>query len=229
MSLFNGMNIKKDNWFEVFSASLGQMVAVQTNCAELVVKNQDWHLDFPKQYISFGDQKYPIQFIGTESTVSNTWLWGWENVNNFSDSLIEFAKSTKQKGIKWNLEPLTTPEFDLNETFNGHNLSIVSCAISDKKMCYYRCVHDKGAIFVAFSDIPNEVFAPLEIQRFAAIVAQCIQQFYVDHRIFVESFLRWNRTSFDCQGDNIIAHFPVDLTIKFEKANGIDRITAMNS
>ena len=229
MSLFNGMNIKKDNWLEVFSASLGQMVAVQTNCSEMVVKNQDWYVDFPKQYISFGDKKYPIQFIGTESNVSNTWLWGWKNVNNFSDSLIEFAKATKKKGVKWNLEPLTTPEFDLNETFNGHNLSIVSCAISDKKMCYYRCVHDKGAVFVAFSDIPNEVFEPIEIQLFAAIVAQCLQRYYVDHRIFIESFLRWNRTAFEYQGDNIIAHFEVDLTIKFEKANGIYRITAMNS
>lgn len=229
MSLFNGMNIKKDNWTEVFSACLGQMVAIQTNAAEIIVKNQDWHLDFPKGIIAFGKDEYPIQFIGTESTVSNTWLWGWENINKFDDKLIKLAKKTKQKGLKWELEPLTTAEFDLNETLNGHNLSIVSCAVSDEKLCYYRCIHDNGAIFVAFGNIPDEVFRPLEVQRFASVTVQCIQQFYVDHKIFIESFLRWNRTSFEYQGDNIIAHFPVDLIIEFKKAGDFLCISSIHT
>ena len=42
--IFNNDNtINKNNWFEVFSACLGKMMAIQTTCADIVVKNQDWN------------------------------------------------------------------------------------------------------------------------------------------------------------------------------------------
>lgn len=52
------------NWFHVFSACLGKMMAVQTACSDQVVKGQDWNVDFEEGSIRFGAQKYPLQFIG---------------------------------------------------------------------------------------------------------------------------------------------------------------------
>ncbi len=77
------LNIDTGNWFQVFSACLGKMIAIQTACSEQVVKGQDWNVDFSEGVILFGNQKYPLQFIGSEATSSNTWLWGWENVNGY--------------------------------------------------------------------------------------------------------------------------------------------------
>ena len=70
------LNIDTGNWFQVFSACLGKMIAIQTACSEQVVKEQDWNVDFSEGVILFGNQKYPIQFIGSEAASSNTWLWG---------------------------------------------------------------------------------------------------------------------------------------------------------
>ncbi|MFQ7355850.1 MAG: DUF6882 domain-containing protein [Coprococcus phoceensis] len=74
------------------------MIAIQTACSEQVVKGQDWNVDFSEGVILFGNQKYPLQFIGSEATSSNTWLWGWENVNGFSEKIIQVATHAKVVG-----------------------------------------------------------------------------------------------------------------------------------
>lgn len=70
------------DFHQVFSATLGKMTTVQNRFAD-IVGNRDWNVDFDRCEIAFGDQIYKIRFIGSESNVSGTWLWGHANVNNF--------------------------------------------------------------------------------------------------------------------------------------------------
>ncbi len=229
-SVFDGSyKINKSSWFEVFSACLGKMTVIQNACAEKVVKNQNWNVDFSKGIISFGNDEYPVQFIGSESASSNTWLWGWENINGFDEKLIRVANETKNKGEEWQLEPLLAEKFDLTDTYNGHNLSIVACGISGENLCYYRGPHSGGAIFAAFSDVPKEVFASVNVQKFSSITMQCIHQFRVDHKIFTESFLLWNGTKYEWKQNSILAHFEQDLLIEFEQADEFLRISGMKT
>lgn len=222
------LTIDKGSWFQVFSACLGKMMAIQTACSEQVVKGQDWNVDFSEGVILFGNRKYPIQFLGSEATSSNTWLWGWENINGFPDTITQLATQTKEIGERWKLEPLTTAEFTLDDTFNGHNLSIVACGLSDK-YCYYRGPHAGGAIFVAFSGVPDGVFAPVDIHKFISITTQCIQQFRVDHKLFAEGFLSWNHTKYEWNGQTLMAHFEQDLKIEFEQVQDFWRICSINT
>lgn len=222
------LHIDMGSWFQVFSACLGKMMAIQTACSELVVKGQNWNVDFAEGVICFGDQKYPLQFIGSEATTSNTWLWGWENINGFSENILQLAAHTKEEGERWKLEPLMTAEFSLDDTYNGHNLSIVACGLADHT-CYYRGPHAGGAIFVAFSDVPSAVFAPVDLHKFISITTQCIQQFSIDHKIFVEGFLLWNQTKYEWKHQTLIAHFQQDLNIEFEQVNGFWRMSAINT
>lgn len=224
-SIFDNDNsINKNNWYEVFSACLGKMMAVQTACSEMVVKNQNWNVDFSKGVITFGSSEFPLQFIGSESASSNTWLWGWENINGFDDSVLQAAYATRDKGEEWNLEPLTGKEFELDDTFNGHNLSIVTCGISDENLCYYRGSHAGGAIFAAFSGVPDDVFKPVSMHKFVDITMQCIQSYNVDHKIFLESFLLWNGTKYEWDNNKLTAHFDQNLIIEFEQADKFMRI-----
>ena len=113
------------NWFHVFSACLGKMMAVQTACSDQVVKGQDWNIDFEEGSIRFGAQKYPLQFIGSESTESNTWLWGWENINGFSEEILRLADHTKEVGDRSSLaaSPATiviTGDHMTAEQFSSH-------------------------------------------------------------------------------------------------------------
>ena len=205
-------------------------MAIQIACAELVVKNRDWNVDFDKGIISFGNDEYPLQFLGSEATSSNTWLWAWENINGFDDKIISLAKSIKEKGEKLNLEPLINAEIDISDELNGHTLSIVACGLADKNYCYYRGPHSGGAIFVAFDGVDKKVFTPVDAKDFADIVVRCIQQFSLNHKLFIESFLEWNKNKYKWQENIIIADFGKDgeLRIECEKVENNFRIKNIN-
>ena len=217
-------------WNDIFSANLGKMMAIQIACAELVVKNRDWNVDFDKGIISFGNDEYPLQFLGSEATSSNTWLLAWENINGFDDKIISLAKSIKEKGEKLNLEPLINAEIDISDELNGHTLSIVACGLADKNYCYYRGPHSGGAIFVAFDGVDKKVFTPVDAKDFADIVVRCIQQFSLNHKLFIESFLEWNKNKYKWQENIIIADFGKDgeLRIECEKVENNFRIKNIN-
>ena len=208
-----------NKWNDVFSANLGKIMAIQTACAKYVVKNRNWNVNFNRGIISFGNDEYPLQFLGSEANSSNTWLWAWENINGFDENIISLAKEIKAKGEKLNLEALTTAEIEITDELNGHILSIVACSLADKKYCYYRGPHSGGAIFVAFDGVDERVFAPINAKDFADIVVNSIQQFPLNHKLFVESFLKWNKNKYKWQDNKIIADFGKDgeLKIEFEK------------
>ena len=215
-----------NTWNEIFSANLGKIMAIQIACAEHVVKNRDWNVDFDRGIISFGNDEYPLQFLGSEATSSNTWLWAWENINEFDDKIISLAREIKAKGEKLNLEALTTAEIDISDELNGHTLSIVACGLADKNYCYYRGPHSGGAILVAIDGVDEKVFSSVSAKDFVDITIKCIQQFSLNHKIFVESFLEWNKTKYKLQGDRIIADFEKDgkLMIELEKIENNFRI-----
>ena len=215
-----------NTWNEIFSANLGKIMAIQIACVEYVVKNRDWNVDFDRGIISFGNDEYPLQFLGSEANSSNTWHWAWKNIDGFDENIIYLAREIKAKGEKLNLEALTTAEIEITDELNGHILSIVACGLADKKYCYYRGPHSGGAIFVAFDGVDERVFAPINEKDFADIVVNSIQQFPLNHKLFVESFLEWNKTKYKWQGNLIIADFKKDgeLKIEFEKIENGFRI-----
>ena len=201
-------------------------MAIQTACAKYVVKNRDWNVDFDRGIISFGNDEYPLQFLGSEATSSNTWLWAWENINEFDDKIISLAREIKAKGEKLNLEALTTAEIDISDELNGHTLSIVACGLADKNYCYYYGPHSGGAILVAFDGVDEKVFTPVDAKDFADIVVRCIQQFPLNHKLFVESFLEWNKTKYKWKENTLIANFENSqkLEIDFEEKSELARI-----
>ena len=217
-------------WNDIFSANLGKMMAIQIACAELVVKNRDWNVDFDKGIISFGNDEYPLQFLGSEANSSNTWLWAWENINEFDDKKISLVREIKAKGEKLNLEALINAEIDITDKLNGHNLSIVACGLADKNYCYYRGPHSGGAIFVAFNGVDEKVFSSVSAKEFLDITVKCIQQFSLNHKLFIENFLEWNKNKYKWQENIIIADFGKDgeLKIEFEKIENSFRIIKIN-
>ena len=215
-----------NTWNEIFSANLGKIMAIQTACAKYVVKNRNWNVDFDRGIISFGNDEYPLQFLGSEANSSNTWLWAWENINGFDENIISLAREIKAKGEKLNLEALTTAEIEITDELNGHILSIVACGLADEKYCYYRGPHSGGAIFVAFDGVDERVFAPINAKDFVDIIVRCIQQFSLNHKLFVESFLEWNKTKCEWNKNTLIADFENSqkLEIDFEEKIELARI-----
>jgi len=127
-----------------------------------------------------------------------------------------------------NLPPLKTPSFEMNKAFFGHNLAIMACGLSHEKYFYYRCPHENGAAFVAVGNAPAEVFSPVEARDFMNITIECINEYPLDHSIFIESFLEWNQTEHEWERDNLIAFFSKEkLQISFRQEEEHYRICSI--
>jgi len=224
----SGIKFDRSNWGDVFSASLGKVMIQQIRCNDLIIKDRDWSADLSKGILSFGSDDFSVQFIGSESNSTGTWLWGWENVNNFPESILKVANEAGSIGDVKRLKQLTTAEIELTDVYNGYTFSAVACALSSDRMCYYRGPHGGGAIFMAFSPSSEEVFAPATAHEFGDTVMTCIQAFTVDHRIFIESFLDQNGTGFEWDRNAIIARFDNDLKIEFEPVGNTQRIKSIS-
>lgn len=216
----------RSSWLDVFSACAGRSFIVQERFAQLIVRDRDWFVDFSAQTLSFGDDAFPVQFIGSESSVSSTWMWGWNNVNNFEPQLISLVSEVHKLGELWQLQPLTEMSFELSEDLNAHTLAIVATGICKGDHCYYIGPHDNGSAVMAVPVNDPRVFAPVSIGEFIQWIMSAIQKFDLDHRIFTESLLLWNGTPFERDGSKLIAYFPEQrLRIDLEKTGGTDRIT----
>ena len=78
---------------------------------------------------------------------------------------------------------------------------------------------------MAVTDAPQALFQPVDGIAFLNSVSQCIQHFHLNHKIFVESFLRWSKIPFDWTGDTLTAHFDTsDVIVDFEQAGENYRI-----
>ncbi len=221
--------IDRSDWIQVFSACLGKMMVIQNNASDYIVRGRGWNVDFPERTLYFGEDTYKIQFIGSESKSGNTWMWGWNNINNFQDELLVLANEMKKSGEKHGLEPLTTPQFELTDLINGHTLSIVACGLSEENYFYYRGPHKDGAVYMAVEYAEKDVLKKIGITLFGQITLECVKQYPVDHRIFLESLLQWNKTPYTWDGDTIIARFPQKLYITFEQKDDVYRITSLKT
>jgi len=54
-------------------------------------------IDFSKSIIVFGENEFPVQFIGSESSSSNTWLWGCYKMNLEEKLVKEFSQLSEDK------------------------------------------------------------------------------------------------------------------------------------
>lgn len=222
--------LDRTNWYEVFSACLGRSVVVQQRTADLVVKNRNWNVDFTAGTLSFGTDSYPVQFLGSEATASNSWMWGWNNINGFDERIITAAKDILSIGEGWQQEVFTTKSFEMDEYFNGHTLAIAATGVLPEGYAYYRGPHAGGSVFMLIRPNDPQVFAPVNMVEFIDWTMSGIQAFDVDHRIFAESFLLWNGTPYERDGSRLTAHFGAQrLDIDFEEAGDAWRIKSMKS
>ena len=167
------LGIDKSNWSELFSACLGRAMLLQKRLFKQVVEASKWQTDFESGKIYFDKQEFDIQFIGSESFSSNTWLWGYENINGFDERLLGLANRARKFGEKFGLEAFSTAQFELDENVNGHTLSMVACVALGEELSYYRIDYDGGAAYVAF--MAEAIFKePVLANEVVSVVNECI-------------------------------------------------------
>ena len=217
------LGVDKSNWSKLFSACVGKSTLLQKRAFKLLVEGSNWQVDFDSGKIYFDEHEFDMQFIGSESFSSNTWLWGYENINGFDERLLELANKAREFGEEFGLSAFNTPRFELDENFNGHTISMVLCTVFDEQN-YYRIEYEGGAAYVAFrSDMVFE--EPVLANELLSIVNECISSYELDHKIFIKGLLLSCDMKFS-ESPNEVASDKYELSFKFDELNRLINISS---
>ena len=217
---------EKDQSIDVVSENLGKMIAIEGNYENYILRDNNWIVDLLEGCIYSGDEEYPIQIIGISSLKEDgngIWTWAWEYSDNFDKKLLTFANNIKWVGRDLKLGVFYKSKLKLSDEVNGNILSAIACGISEENLAFDNInmvqTEIQGTLYYAIKDLPNEVFSPVNLREFSDITVSCIDMYTLNHKLFIESFLKWNKTKYKWQGDTIIADFGKDgeLKIEFEK------------
>lgn len=217
------LGVDKSNWSKLFSACVGKATLLQKRAFKLLVEGSNWQVDFDSGKIYFDGREFDMQFIGSESFSSNTWLWGYENINGFDERLLGLANKAREFGEKFGLSAFSTPQFELDENFNGHTISMILCIAFDEQN-YYKIEYDGGAAYVAFRS--DAVFEePVLANELLNVVNECLSTYELDHKIFVKGLLLSCDMKFSESPNEIVAN-KNELSFKFDELNRLINISS---
>ena len=217
---------EKDESIDVISENLGKMIAIKGNYENYILADNNWIVDLSEGYIYSGEKEYPIQIIGISSLKedgSETWTWAWEYSDNFNEKILTFINNIRWMGRDLKLGVFYNSKLKLSDEVNANILSIIACGISGENLAFDNLnlayTELQGTLYYAIKDLPNEVFSPVDLREFSDIIVSSIDIYTLNHKLFIESFLEWNKTKYKWQGNSIIADFGKDgeLKIDFEK------------
>lgn len=199
------IDFDEKSFFDLMSLSVGRMIAIQNNFGALSGE-KGWNVNVKDRTIKFGDTEYKSGIFGTEDHKQSTWLWGWASGGNNLPE-IACAPARRAKKALPDVPEFNTASFGLDSVHTGHNIAMVSCAVSDKDVIYYRCPYDGGALFMQVEGMPEEVFRRSTKDEFLRDFADIIKGYFCDHRLLVAGALWMNGYPFELDGPAIIADF----------------------
>ena len=230
MKFLDRLGVDRSSFTDLFSACLGCGARVQEMGSKLIVKGRRRSVDFEHGEISFGDDApRAIWYIGSEANASRTWLWGYENINCLDERLLTLARDVRDFGLRHGLEELSTPKLALSAKINGHALSAIACGLSQEPVCYYRCSHAGGAVFVAFAagecvSSDGTIKLSMDANELIFLARDYIGAFQLNHAVFIKALLLRNGTKFSEAAGKIVANFKNDALFSFDNLGRLSEV-----
>jgi hypothetical protein len=154
---------------ELFEQSAFQVYERQNRLAALVGE-RDWLLDTEAATLTFGeDLVFDVQFLGTASDESNTWLWADANDNvAFSPASLELCKKIREHGKTFGIEEFVADQFPFSDEVGkptADTLAMVAVALGNTS-AYYRGPHEAGAVYLLLNDPRIDALPALDKEAF---------------------------------------------------------------
>ena len=139
--------------------------------------------------------------------------------------MLSLANRAHEFGEKFGLEAFSTAQFELDETVNGHTLSMVACVALGEELSYYRIDYDGGAAYVAFR--VEAIFKePVLANEVVSVVNECISAYELDHKLFIKGLLLGSEIKFSENKDEIVAKFKDNVIFSFDELNRLTSVSA---
>ena len=131
--------------------------------------------------------------------------------------------------MRHGLAELGTPKLALSEEINGHALSAIACGLSQEPLCYYRCPHAGGAVFVAFAagecvSSDGAIKLSMDANELISLAQDYIGAFQLNHAILSGALLLRNGTKFSESAGKIVANFKNDAVFSFDNLGRLSEV-----
>ncbi|MFL0289170.1 DUF6882 domain-containing protein [Mycobacterium sp. SMC-21] len=164
-----------------------------------------WRVDLSEPPVFWFEREpaavFRPHFIGSTSTRTNTWLWAWENINDFPDSVVSLAQYVREAGERLGAAELTTAYQNLQPAERVYEGLIargmpeavyVYCAQALSELpapVYYRAPNGNGYSWFLL-DNPDEFSMPTAaaVSTTAAITRALRTGDITDHRLAVTAY-----------------------------------------
>lgn len=169
--------ITMPTFHELLDESVFLAYEKQRRLSSLIGEHQ-WHLDVQHSRVRFNDDlMFDVQFVGTESTLTNTWLWADANDDaTFPERALRQCRNVRAKGGAYGIQEFIQDTFPFVEELGrptGHTLAMVTtCLIAAS--CYYRGPYEHGAIYFTLNDERIDSQPDLDLEGFRAVFAEQI-------------------------------------------------------
>jgi len=206
----DGVNLRIEPGRDPVDQLIDDIIILATECqtafAERYADMPGWRVDLDKPAVFWFTTEPPVMFrphfLGTTSKQSNTWLWGWENINKLSKDVIDVADDVLSIGKAIHAVELTTAQLPLDATARQQaglparddpetTLIYAAEALSGLRYpVYYRApMHEtSNAHFLLDNDDAFTLPAPTSLATSNAIVAALSSGHMIDHMRAVRSY-----------------------------------------
>ncbi|RAF76365.1 hypothetical protein DN546_31615, partial [Burkholderia multivorans] len=126
--------------------------------------------------------------LGSESTSQGTWLWGWENINEFPEAVVGLSHEVRKFGAAEDLSEFVTPELDLDDEL-ALRLTLAAKEATGK-WAHYPAAAGAGTTVWLLVDVPELVIPEPTVKASVRALMQGLTQTTVnDHRAALAAYV----------------------------------------
>ncbi|WP_193071712.1 DUF6882 domain-containing protein [Brevibacterium sp. FME37] len=166
---------------------------MQTHFGALIA-DAEWEVDFSSDpHLTFTSAEGTVlrgrpHLLGSESNGQSTWLWGWENINEFPEAVVGLAHEVRKFGAAEDVAELISEELPLDEEL-ALRLTLASKEATGK-WAHYPAAAGAGTTVWLLVDAPELTLPEPQVKATVRALMQGLTQTTVtDHRVALEAYV----------------------------------------
>lgn len=194
-------NLSDTSSLEIMSTTLQDLVnrsvffstEMQTHFGALIA-DAEWEVDFTSDpHLTFTSAEGTVlrgrpHLLGSESNGQSTWLWGWENINEFPETVVGLAHEVRKFGAAEDVAELVAEELPLDEEL-ALRLTLAAKEATGK-WAHYPAAAGAGTTVWLLVDAPELTLPEPRVKTTVRALMQGLTQTTVtDHRVALEAYV----------------------------------------
>lgn len=163
----------------------------QARLAELT-QGAEWDVDFSAPAFTLQTDP-PVSLtpylLGTESTSRGSWIWSWQELGHFPDTVVSAAVQAREAGRRLGVEELSTDELPVADGL-ARRLTLAAKAVTGV-YAHYPAGAGGGVTAWLLLEGPEFELPELTVERMMRVIAEALTtDTAVDHNLAVDSYAK---------------------------------------